>query len=209
MIITIYVRTSSPIFTFSTFIFFYGKGNAKMTGDRTKMLMLTLPFMVRDLIAPEVIVHCSIYIDISCLLKHILVYTRLNSTTQQSTGPGLDPVCTACLTWLIPAMRLWRCSFSAWTGTFQLASPLFLCLSFQNCTQRLLSCWTFSSGTCPTRQAKKPSGISKRHTAFYTRSARLCYGGIRTIVRAKPQRYLYILVCTCLYLYILVHTDKI
>ncbi len=27
-----------------------GKENAKMTGDRMKMLMLTLPFMVRDLI---------------------------------------------------------------------------------------------------------------------------------------------------------------
>ena len=26
-----------------------------MTGDRMKMLMLTLPFMVRDLIAPEVL----------------------------------------------------------------------------------------------------------------------------------------------------------
>ncbi len=29
--------------------------HAKMTGDRMKMLMLTLPFMVRDFIAPEVI----------------------------------------------------------------------------------------------------------------------------------------------------------
>ena len=172
MIITIYVRTSSPIFTFSTFIFFYGKGNAKMTGDRTKMLMLTLPFMVRDLIAPEVIVHCSIYIDISCLLKHILVYTRLNSTTQQSTGPGLDPVCTACLTWLIPAMRLWRCSFSAWTGTFPLANLVFRCLSFPNCSRRLLICSTFSSTTCPTRLAKRPSGILRRPTAFSIRSGR-------------------------------------
>ncbi len=27
--------------------------NAKMTGDRMEMLMLTLPFMVLDLIAPE------------------------------------------------------------------------------------------------------------------------------------------------------------
>ena len=31
-----------------------GKENAKLTGDRMKILMLTLPFMVRDLIAPEV-----------------------------------------------------------------------------------------------------------------------------------------------------------
>jgi len=31
-----------------------GKENAKLTGDRMKILMLSLPFMVRDLIAPEV-----------------------------------------------------------------------------------------------------------------------------------------------------------
>ena len=31
-----------------------GKDNAKLTGDRMKILMLSLPFMVRDLIAPEV-----------------------------------------------------------------------------------------------------------------------------------------------------------
>ena len=39
-------------------IYIDGKENAKMTGDRMKMLMLTLPFMVRDLIAPEV--HSSL-----------------------------------------------------------------------------------------------------------------------------------------------------
>ena len=140
---------------------------------------------------------------------YVHVCTRLNLSTPQSTRPGQAPVCTTCSTCLIPVMRLWRFSFSAWTGTFQLASPLFLCLSFPNCMQRLLSCWTFSSETCPTRQAKKPSGISKRLTAFYTRSARLCYGEIRAIVRAKPLRYSYILVCTSLYLYILVHTNII
>ena len=31
-----------------------GKDNAKLTGDRMKILMLSLPFMVRDHIAPEV-----------------------------------------------------------------------------------------------------------------------------------------------------------
>ena len=36
-------------------VYINGKENAKMTGDRMKMLMLTLLFMVRDLIAPEVI----------------------------------------------------------------------------------------------------------------------------------------------------------
>ena len=36
-------------------IYVDGKENAKMTGDRMKMLMLTLPFMVQDLITPEVL----------------------------------------------------------------------------------------------------------------------------------------------------------
>ena len=31
-----------------------GKDNAKLTGDRMKILMLSLPFMIRDLVAPEV-----------------------------------------------------------------------------------------------------------------------------------------------------------
>ncbi len=35
-------------------IYIVGKEHAKMTGDLRKMLMLTLPFMVLDLIAPEV-----------------------------------------------------------------------------------------------------------------------------------------------------------
>ena len=39
-----------------------------MTGDRMKMLMLTMPFMVRDLIAPEV--HSALH----SLTLHI-VYT--------------------------------------------------------------------------------------------------------------------------------------
>ena len=48
-------------------VYINGKENAKMTGDRMKMLMLTLPFMVRDLIAPEVI---SMYL-------YVLVHTVL------------------------------------------------------------------------------------------------------------------------------------
>ncbi len=35
-------------------IYIDDKENAKMTSDGMKMLMLTLPFMVRDLVAPEV-----------------------------------------------------------------------------------------------------------------------------------------------------------
>ena len=42
-----------------------GKENAKLTGDRMKILMLSLPFMVRDLIAPEVTWDISTYTLIS------------------------------------------------------------------------------------------------------------------------------------------------
>jgi hypothetical protein len=47
-------------------IYVDGKENAKMTGDRMKMLMLTLPFMVRDLITPEVL-H-SMYVLVCTVL---------------------------------------------------------------------------------------------------------------------------------------------
>ena len=39
-----------------------GKENAKLTGDRMKILMLSLPFMVRDLIQPEVEVNWDILV---------------------------------------------------------------------------------------------------------------------------------------------------
>ena len=47
-------------------IYIDGKENAKMTGDRMKMLMLTLPFLVRDLIAPEVITYTCSYLFVLC-----------------------------------------------------------------------------------------------------------------------------------------------
>ena len=76
-------------------IYIDGKENAKVTDDRMKMLMLTLPFMVRDLIKHEVIVYTSIYFYILCVLMHILLYTRLISSTPPSTRPSTAPVCKA------------------------------------------------------------------------------------------------------------------
>jgi hypothetical protein len=53
-------------------LYINGKENAKLTGDHMKMLMLTLPFMVRDLIAPEVY-HIP-FISLSrCYDKYILI----------------------------------------------------------------------------------------------------------------------------------------
>ena len=49
------MMTSSPEYA-AHFLEVYVKKteNAKFTGDRVRFLMLTLPFLVRDLIAPEV-----------------------------------------------------------------------------------------------------------------------------------------------------------
>ena len=46
-----------------------GKENAKMPGDQMKMLMLTLPFMVRDLIAPEVLQHMYVQVCTQYVLR--------------------------------------------------------------------------------------------------------------------------------------------
>jgi hypothetical protein len=52
---------------------------AKMTGDRMKMLMLTLPFMVCDLIAPEVhyelVVHSILSVN-TCTYVYVLGFTH-------------------------------------------------------------------------------------------------------------------------------------
>jgi hypothetical protein len=74
-----------------------------------KMLMLTLPFMVHDLIATEVIVCTGLYFVVLYCSRYILVYTRLNSSTQQSTRPGQAPVFIACRMSLIPVTRWWKC----------------------------------------------------------------------------------------------------
>jgi hypothetical protein len=65
-------------------IFIDGKEHAKMTGDRMKMLMFTLPHMVRDLIAPEVtstytyvLVHTGTYIYIPEFVSYLSVCTRM------------------------------------------------------------------------------------------------------------------------------------
>ena len=74
-------------------IYIDGKENAKMTGDRMKMLMLTLPFMVRDLIAPEVKLINSA-IDNA---KHGSRLRRLPHVTDPS--PDVVDVLIQCMDW--------------------------------------------------------------------------------------------------------------
>jgi hypothetical protein len=51
---------------------------------------------------------------------------------------------------------------------------------------------TFYKRICLKRQAKRESVILKRHTAFYTRSVRLCCGATQTIPLVKLQRYRFV-----------------
>jgi hypothetical protein len=57
-------------------LFIEGNENAKMTGDRMKMLMLTLLFVVGDLIAPEVLqyAHVLVYISTSMYFVDLSTY---------------------------------------------------------------------------------------------------------------------------------------
>ena len=88
---------------------------------------------------------------------------------------------------------------------------IFLSLIFRPCSRTLLTCLTCSRKICPTRLAKRPNGISRRHILFYTKSARLCCGATQTTPPVNPQRYVpvhtcmysFVLVCTCLYLHVL------
>ncbi len=51
-----------------------GKENAKVTGDRMTMLMLTLPFMVRDLITPEVLNYMHVLVCTSMYCAVLSMY---------------------------------------------------------------------------------------------------------------------------------------
>ena len=122
-------------------IYIDGKECAKMTGDRMKMLMLTLPFTVRDLIAPEVHpVHvCTSYIQCSSMYKPVC--TRFYSSTRLLMPLSLVHLCTNCLTLLTPVMRLWRYSFSVWSGILRLASQAFPSQSCLICSRKQSIFW--------------------------------------------------------------------
>ncbi len=43
-----------------------------------------------------------------------------------------------------------------------------------------------------TKHAKRESGILRRHTAFYTKSVRLCCEATQITLLAKPQRFIFV-----------------
>ena len=167
-----------------------------MTGDSMKMLMLTLPFMVRDLITPEVRYDLVCLWFIHCYVMYIHVCTRFYSSTGLLMPLKPAQVCTNCLTLLIPVTRLWRYSFSAWIGISRLASREFQSQRCLNCSRKRSIFLTSCRKTSLTRPGKRPIGSLKRHTALCTRSAELRCGEIRIARRVKHHRYVVLLVCT-------------
>jgi hypothetical protein len=125
-------------------IYIHGKGNATMTDDSMKMLMLKLPFMVCDLVAPVVIISecvrvCTgMYWYVLQYNKYIRIYTKLSSSTRPSIMPRPGRTCAVCLMLLTPVTRYWTFSSSAWTGIWHLASPVFLS---QSSPHSIVSCW--------------------------------------------------------------------
>jgi hypothetical protein len=118
---------------------------------------------------------------------HTCIYQVYSSTwLLMPLKPG--QVCTNCLTLLIPVMRLWRYSFSAWIEILRLASPAFQSQSCLHCSRKRSIFLTSCRKTSLIRPGKKPSGILKRHTAFCTRYAKLCCGETRITRHVKHQR---------------------
>ena len=60
------IITMSTAYASHFHIYVDGKENAKMIGDRMKMLMLTLLYMVRDLIAPDSRGYCIYLFKLVC-----------------------------------------------------------------------------------------------------------------------------------------------
>ncbi len=65
--------------------------NAKFTGDRVRFLMLTLPFLVKDLIAPEMTSYslyiASIYIDLHGIYQVYELNKKISAASRASTPP--------------------------------------------------------------------------------------------------------------------------
>ena len=139
------------------------------------------------------ILICTWYI--LCCTEYIHVYVRFCSLTGLSITLKPDQRWPAYLTLLTPVTRLWRYSFSAWIGILPLARLAFQRQSCLNCTRKQSIFLTSYRKTSLTRPERRPSGISKRHTASCTRSTKLCCGETRITRRVKHQRY-NICVCT-------------
>ncbi len=136
-------------------------------------------------------------------------FTRFSSSILLLIKRRKDLVSTVYPRFQILVQRFKRFWSHAWIGIWQPVIRKFLNVSCQTCSRWLSTCLISCRKICQIRLVKRPNGISRRHTVFYTRSVRLCNNfvlwGTLTTHRVKPQRY--VPVHTSTYQYVQVRTS--
>ena len=122
-------------------LYINGKENSKLTGDCMTLLLLTLPFMVRDPIVLEV---NAIYLSYTRIMPSITCsyYGRSPSSMQLLIGQGLAQGFTAYRASLTPVTMSWRSSSSAWSGILSVVGVDSWTPTLLGCKKWLWSCWT-------------------------------------------------------------------
>ena len=141
-------------------------------------------------------VCASMYHHVLHYNSYLFLFIRLRSSIRLLLQPRRDLICTAYHMLQILVKRCRRFSSRAWIGLWQLISRYVQSLSCLPYSRRLSTCLISSRKICPIRLEKRPNGISKRHTVFYTRSVRSCCGGTLTTHRVNPRRYVPVHSCT-------------
>ena len=120
-----------------------------------------------------------------------LVFTRFSSSIRLLIKRRKDLISTVYRMLQILVLRFKRFWSCAWIGIWRPIIRKFLNVSCQPCSWWLSTCLISCRKICQTRLVKRPNGISKRHTVFYTSSVRLCCGGTLTTHSScvNPQRY--------------------
>jgi hypothetical protein len=173
-----------------------GHTGKHLTGDRIRILLLNLPFVFRDLIAPEVVLPSTLYHKmadimydiISDFIYHIIsdfLFHVLHCRFSLSTTPSvkLYPV-QNCTVWPLSLTQVMKSSRSFWLhcgGICSSAVSVSMLWGWTNSMPYQWSCLKCSRKTCHTELAGQRVRISKRHTAFFTRCVIFCcLDGLRT-----------------------------
>ena len=136
-----------------------------------------------------VLVCASMYHHVLHYNSYLFLFIRLRSSIRLLLQPRRDLICMAYHMLQILVKRCRRFSSRAWNGIWQLVSRGFQSQRCLPCSRRLSTCLISSRKICQIRLEKRPNGISRRHTVFYTRSGRLCCGVTQTTAHVNFQRY--------------------
>ena len=142
-----------------------------LTGDRVRILLHLLPFLLRDLIAPEVntrniTCYISWYIlcDVTCVSQVAFINNKIRTALPGSPLHGKAPVKTPATRWL---KYIWQ----LWNGTFSSVASDSSQMIVRNCRKCLSNYWNFWNPICPRKQEKLLDGILRKRIAFCTRYA--------------------------------------